>query len=376
MRSTTRAGDPVEEGMRQRARAVPTRRRVLVAAACSIAAVAVGGGVTAAFTLRGEAPTPQKRTDISTAEVEKGTLQGTSSAPGTLSFDGSRTVASGDGGIVTALPTPGATAKLGEPLFAIDNRSTFVMYGTLPAWRSFETGMTNGPDVTALESSLQALGHFDGEPGPRFDWSTRAAIERWQKATGQEQTGSIPLGRIEFTAGEVRVSELRAAVGDRIGPGSPLVAVSDTTKVVNVDLKLADQRLAVVGVAVTIDLPDGARTGGTVASVGVPTDKDGSSGRPAVVIPVSVTLDDPAAAGALQQASVIVRFPSARREGVLSVPIGALLALDSERFGVEVVGANGATSRVPVTTGLFTDGRVEISGSGVREGQKVVVPKL
>ncbi len=373
----TRKDDRVPEGGAEPTpKAGPTRRRLLIATACSVAALAAGGGLTAAFAI-GDEPAPQKkRVDVATAAIERGKLQGTSSAVGTLSFGGSRNVASGAGGVVTALPTPGATVKLGEALFAVDNQSVFVMYGGLPAWRSFETGMADGPDITALEESLTTLGYFDGEANATFDWLTRAAIKRWQKATGQEQSGSIPLGRIEFTAGEVRVSELSAAVGDRIGPGSPLVAVTETTKVVNVDLRLADQQLAAVGVKVTIDLPDGAHTGGTVASVGVPTEKDGSNGRTDVVIPVSIALDDPAATGALQQASVTVRFPSELRENVLSVPVGALLALDGDRFGVEAVGADGATTRIPVTTGLFAAGRVEISGAGVREGRKVVVPSL
>ncbi|WP_426625476.1 peptidoglycan-binding protein [Leifsonia sp. McL0607] len=373
MRAATRKDGPVPDGP-ETTRALPTRRRVLIVTACSVAALAAGGGLTAAFAFGDDSAPEKKRVDIATALVEKGTLQGASRAAGTLSFGGSRTIASGAGGVITALPAPGLTVKLGESLFAVDNQPTYAMLGGLPAWRSFETGMGDGPDVTALEESLAALGHFDGTPDATFDWETRAAVRRWQKATGQEQTGTIPLGRIEFSSGEVRVSELKAAVGDRTGPGSPIVEVTDTTQVVNVDLRLADQQLASVGVEVTIDLPDGARTGGKVASVGVPTEKEGSNGRPDIVIPVSITLDDPAATGALQQASVTVGFPSQRRENVLSVPVGALLALDGDRFGIEVVGDGDATTRVPVTTGLFAAGRVEISGSGVREGQKVVVP--
>lgn len=376
MRTATRNSDSPPERSGTAQKGGPSRRRVLIAAACSVAALAAGAGLTTAFALSDDAEPEMTRVDVATAPVEKGVLQGTSSAAGTLSFGGSRSVASGTGGVVTALPVPGATVKLGEPVFAVDNQPTFVMYGGLPAWRSFETGMTDGPDVAALEESLAALGYFDRQPDTTFDWSTRAAVVRWQKATGQEQSGSIALGRIEFAAGEVRVSELGAAVGDRVGPGSQLLTVTDTTKVVNVDLRLADQQLAAVGVEVAIDLPGGARSTGTVASVGVPTQKEGANGRAEVVIPVAITLGDPAAAGPLQQASVTVGFPSERRENVLSVPVGALLALGSDRFGVEVVRADGTTTRVPVTTGLFAAGRVEISGRGVHEGQKVVVPTV
>ena len=68
-------------------------------------------------------------------------------------------------------------------------------------------------------------------------------------------------------------------------------------------------------------------------------------------------------------------LPSEKRENVLSVPVGALVALSPEQFGVEVVQADNTTQRVPVTTGLFAAGRVEISGEGLAEGQRVVVPQ-
>jgi hypothetical protein len=61
---------------------------------------------------------------------------------------------------------------------------------------------------------------------------------------------------------------------------------------------------------------------------------------------------------------------------VLSVPVEALLALSGDRFGVEVLQADGTTKRMPVTTGLFAAGRVEVSGDGISAGQKVVVPTI
>ena len=60
---------------------------------------------------------------------------------------------------------------------------------------------------------------------------------------------------------------------------------------------------------------------------------------------------------------------------MLSVPVGALLALSPDQYGVEVVEDDGTTRKVPVTLGLFAGGRVEISGEGLSEGQRVVVPQ-
>ena len=62
----------------------------------------------------------------------------------------------------------------------------------------------------------------------------------------------------------------------------------------------------------------------------------------------------------------------------LVVPVDALLALTGGGYAVEVAGADGAHHLVPVTLGLFddADGLVQVSGSGLSAGQRVVVPAL
>jgi membrane fusion protein, multidrug efflux system len=60
------------------------------------------------------------------------------------------------------------------------------------------------------------------------------------------------------------------------------------------------------------------------------------------------------------------------RKDVLTVPVGALLALAEGGYGLEVV--EGSTTRiVAVETGLFADGKVEVSGSGIADGTTVGV---
>ena len=56
------------------------------------------------------------------------------------------------------------------------------------------------------------------------------------------------------------------------------------------------------------------------------------------------------------------------------MPITALLARPEGGFAVELV-ADGTSALVPVDTGLFAAGRVEINGEGVAEGMRVGVPK-
>jgi hypothetical protein len=81
-------------------------------------------------------------------------------------------------------------------------------------------------------------------------------------------------------------------------------------------------------------------------------------------------MDDPKAGGSLDQAPVTVRLVSEQRKGVLTVPVSALLALKEGGYGVQV-----GTRIVPVKLGMFADGRVEITGSGITAGTKVGVPQ-
>ena len=72
----------------------------------------------------------------------------------------------------------------------------------------------------------------------------------------------------------------------------------------------------------------------------------------------------------------MVKLPSETRKNVLYVPVTALISISADQFGVEIVAADGSTKQVPVKVGLFAGGHVEISGAGIAEGQRVVVPKL
>ncbi|MFC7481207.1 hypothetical protein ACFQX7_15795 [Luedemannella flava] len=75
----------------------------------------------------------------------------------------------------------------------------------------------------------------------------------------------------------------------------------------------------------------------------------------------------------LDVAAVSVVFTAAQHKDVLTVPIAALVALAEGGYGVEVI--DGSSSHyVAVETGLFANGRVEITGAGVAEGATVGMP--
>lgn len=336
--------------------------------------VALGGGGLAVMGAADPGDNEAVKEKVATVPVERGTLAGTKTVPGVLDYAASRPLATQFGGTVTAAAAAGAVVSRGEPLFHIDNIGVRLFLGNLPAWRAFESGMTKGPDVAQLEANLRALGFFDGEPDEKFTWDTTAAIYDWQEATGQEETGRIDFGRVFFAPSEIRIAEHLAKVGDQVGPGTPVVQATGVVQEVTADLKLADQRLGVVGAAVEVQLPGGETTTGKIASVGQPTERE-ANGKTSVVVPLVITLDDPKAVAGIQRANVTLDVPSEVREDVLSVPIEALIALKDGQFGVEVVQKNGKVKPLPVTTGLFAGGRVEISGDGVSEGLDVVVPE-
>lgn len=352
------------------------RRRVAVAL---VAVAAVAGGAGFGIHAFASSDDEQGQTadvfDGDTEKVARGELEGSTTAAGTLRFSDPHAVQSARAGVVTGLPKAGGVVSRGERLYAVDNVPVFLLRGTLPAWRDYTSGMSDGPDVRQLEENLRDLGYFDDEPDERFSWATTEAIMDWQEAQRQERTGELPLGSVLFAAGDLRVGTLTASLGNQAAPGAELFEVSDTDQVVNVDMRLDDQQLAVVDKPVTVRLPGGTETTGTITSVGTPTEKESSSGQQQTVIPVVVSLDHPKKAAAFQEASVTVDLPSERREDVLSVPVGALIAITPRQFGVEVVADDGTTRQVPVTTGLFAGGRVEVSGEAVEAGQRVVVPR-
>ena len=364
-----------------------TRRRAFLAMGAA-AVLAAGAGAGAFASKSGPFAAKAKPTTSTfsgaTDTVTKGDLQGQTSVSGTLRYSDSRKFKSGFEGVLIQVPASGTVLTQGDVLYRTGTETAYLMRGNLPAWRSFEAGMEDGEDIRQLETALRDLGYFDYEPDDHFSWATTSAILKWQKDLDLPRTGTLPLGRIVFTPGDLRVGTVTARVGDRIAADTELFDVTSTTQVVDANIKLSDQKLAVAGTAVTIKLPDAKKTAGKITSVGTPTEKSSGSGSGAGsgsgeskerVIPITVTLTDASATTNFQEVSVTVDLPSEKRTGVLSVPVGALLALSADQYGVEIVEAGGTTRKVPVTIGLFAGGRVEISGKDISEGQRVVVPQ-
>ena len=347
--------------------------------AAALAILAIGAlTLSACSGANADAEAPQSF-DGATATVTKGDLVGETTVQGTLHYADSYTLKSAFEGVVTALPTPGTTLTQGSHVYTVAGNNTYLLHGATPAWRAFEEGMSDGEDVTQLETALSELGYFEATPNAHFDWNTIAAIKKWQKALTLPQNGTLPLGTVLFAPEDLRIGALKARVGDNATMETELFTASSSRQVISANLKLSDQALGVVGNSVTVRLPGSATTTtGTISSVEPPREKASEEGSKDAnkerIIPVTITPDDPAALEGLQEASVSLGLTSETRTGVLSVPLGALVALSADQFGVEVVDEKGEIRRVPVTVGLFAGDRVEVSGDEISEGQRVVVP--
>jgi hypothetical protein len=172
----------------------------------------------------------------------------------------------------------------------------------------------------------------------------------------------------------VRVAAQQATVGGQAG--GPAFTVTGTDRRVTIDLAASYQGLLVADQPVEIELPDGTRVPGRVQSIAsVVTPGDPMQGTESTV-EVIVVFDDPAASGTLDQAPVDVHVTTSAAEGVLAVPVDALLALSEGGYAVERVSGAGATDLVGVEPGAFADGFVEVTPTSgeLAEGDEVVVP--
>ena len=280
----------------------------------------------------------------------------------------------------TALPAVGQVIQPGQALWSIDGQPVALIPGALIPWRAFTAGMSPGPDVAALEQALIALGDGAGlSVSSDFTDPTAVAIDRLQATLGEPQTGTLPLGSVIFEPTALRVTTVHPQSGGPVSAGAPVLDVTSTTPIVSVALPVDQSSLVKVGDPVSVKLPDDTTTRGTISAVGtVATNATPSSGSssssPSATINVTVTMAHAPGAASLDQAPVTVDITNATADHVLAVPTTALLALAGGGDAVEVVDPNGSHRLVGVTTGIFDSqsGRVEVSGSGLSAGQKVV----
>jgi hypothetical protein len=409
-------------------------RRRLVVIVCVIVALSVMGLGLGFARWAGRADAADQKAEIvtptATATVTRGDISTSRSISGTLGYGATHVVSGSGNGVITWLPAAGTTITRGQRVYAVNDQSVPLFYGRIPLFRDLDTKGTVGRDVRMVFDNLRALGYEVGrQPSPgtvvaepipssadaaeaspssvatpaaptgaaspaattdegasttRTQPHTRAvrrtvrdgeavltaslikAIKAWQRHLELPASGQLAVGSVLVLPAAVRVSALSAQVG---APATgDLLSTTSTSKVITV---LADQSEAAAidnGDHATVALSDGTTTPARVTSVGtaLQTQDGGDPSSPKLTI--TLVLDQPSKLKQVDSADLQVSFAAQTHEQVLTAPISALLALQEGGYALQTP----AGALIAVKTGIFADGQVEVSGTGVDEGMTVV----
>ncbi|GAB2571948.1 peptidoglycan-binding protein [Kribbella endophytica] len=355
------------------------------------AALVAGGGYLAfrlldrpAAAVASDGPGPAE-----TVAIERTDLSQARELSGDLGYGGKKTVKARATGTITWLPKPGTTINRGDILLRVDDKPIVLFYGSTPLFRTLGTPPPktppttppppppkppSGPDIKVIKQNLAAL-DFLGTPGSdKLTPATTTAIKHWQKSLDLDQTGVLDPTSIVVLPNAVRVDSIALALGDPAP--ADVLGVTSTEKLVTLPLDADDTAGVRAGLKVKLTLPNGKSTTGTVRAVSTnaappPSDGGPADGGKKPQVTASIALDQQSAANGIDSGPTTVTVPGAVRKGVLVVPVAALLALREGGYAVQVVNGT-STSLVGVKTGMFADGNVEITGAGLRAGQKVV----
>lgn len=361
----------------------PRRRRGAVVITCSATLVLAIGATTLAIVFPRTTPSAPPTTRLQTVAVEQKVLVHTATARGTIGFAATDSVTGLRAGVVTSAPEVGTTLTPGSAAYRVNDVPITVFRGALPAWRTFEPNMSDGPDVRQLEQALRDAGHFRGTVDDRFTTVTEAGVKRWQRATGVEPTGVVALGDVLFLTTDRRVASSAVAAGDAVESGKTVMTLSGADRIVSGTVAATAQSGISEGAPVSITFPSGATVPGTVRSIGGAagprTAADagaGSGSEPADKpsgIPLTVSFDDPAQAPDVADLAVRMTIETGREAEALVVPVSAVLATGQNGVGVQIPGKDGTTRIQEVELGANANGDVIVT-KGLRAGDRVVVP--
>jgi peptidoglycan hydrolase-like protein with peptidoglycan-binding domain len=347
-----------------------------VVAVLWVAAALVAGCAGATAAEPGDDPS---EVAVATTTVTRQDLVARDEEDGALGYAGAVPLVAGRDGILTWMPRAGTVVRRGDVVAEIDGAPTRLLLGDRPAWRRLAVGYPDGPDIRQLNDNLAALGYAERDdlPNDRFDWRTRHAVSRWQDDLDLRQTGALELGDVMFLPHGVRIGTVEAQRGTGVSAGQTLANATRRKRVVTVDLDAARRGSLSEDSPVVVVLPDRTRVDATVRTVGrIVSAPAGPDAKPTVKVQIELAGGSRGQASravkALDAAPVVVIVERVLAEDVLTVPVGALLALAGGGYVVERVTAGG-TEQVAVEPGQFADGLVEVIGD-IAEGDQVVVP--
>ncbi|MEA2024729.1 MAG: peptidoglycan-binding protein [Actinomycetota bacterium] len=277
------------------------------------------------------------------------------------------------GGTVTAVASEGDVLDHGDTLFVVEGDPVTLFVTDVPFYRTLAIDSV-GDDVRVLEEALATFG-FDADGtlvlDDVFDEATTDALIAWQASIGAPVDGVLNIGEIMVTEDPIRIAASHISIGSNVTPGTPIYTPSTSTSVVSVRLPADDQELIVAGDSVTVVMPNGDNEPASVTTVGNIAIRSQEFGT---YFEVEITLDRQGAATGLDEAPVDVEAINDRVEGVLVVPVTALLALGEGGYAVQIDEGNGQTRLIGVEAGMYADGSVEVISTELEPGMKVVIP--
>jgi hypothetical protein len=250
---------------------------------------------------------------------------------------------------------------------------------TLRRHNSHKGGSTNKQTLAALIALLRAE-------------IAQLKAEHSSSPSSHGPTGNTRSGSSNSTRGSSgNGSSASGNSGNSGNSAQAILQTSSTQLVVTVDLAASSQSEARIGEHVTVEMPSVKYVDGTITAVSSVAQSsnsdtgntgnngngnDGNNGNngnsgsgSGATIPVTIALHGHLSAAGLDQAAVSVNFVEAVARNVLSVPVTALLATAGGGYAVQEAAA--PHKLLPVTTGLFAAGDVQISGPGIYPGLRV-----
>jgi peptidoglycan hydrolase-like protein with peptidoglycan-binding domain len=343
---------------------------VRVAAATLVVGVAAGGATW--LLLPGEHSEAQAVNDaipLGSAAVERRDLVDRQDVDGTLGYATTLVATAPAAGTLTRLRPEGTTVRRGWSLLSVDAQATgWVIYGKRPMYRDLGPGADDGSDVRQLERNLKALGYHPGAVDQTWTWRTTAAVEDFQEDRDLDETGTLTPDDLVVSDGPARVGAHSAEVGDAVRPGAPVTKLTERTPVVTAGADAGVASTLHRGAPVSVTLPDGRAVRGTIAKIGTVA-RAGQEGEGATV-DLRVRLRAKRH-GRLDGAPVTVTLATGSTQDALAVPVTALVATGTAKYGVQLAGSRRL---VPVTLGAFADGWVQVQGRGLAAGTRVVIP--
>lgn len=405
------------------------------AAVTGIVGLAVGVGSVlgyGALTSRGSNTTPTASVTLTTVAAEKRDVTIYTAFAGTLGYGSAVNLVTRGSGVVTGVPASGTDLVRGDVAFHVAEQPVALLYGDLPVWRSLSTASTAGPDVKQLETNLAALGYTDGgnmTVDDTFTAATAAALKAFETHIGiSAPDGVLDPGEVVYAPGKVRV-DTSASVGTTVSPGAQVLSVaviedvtdkvtgdhtvtstSTPTQSVTLTVATTDQGNFKVGAPVVVELADGRLADGAISTIGSTARRSGNGPNAQLVVDVTVAITS-VPTGGLIEGPANVRVTTEQHNGITMVPVRALVALAEGGYAVQVASApapgaaastisispapgttaapaptsGGATATSPgaassaptstyvaVTTGVYQDGWVEVTGN-IKPGDLVEV---